>query len=296
MISLRTRKSREAMAAYGFLLPAFVALVIFVAVPAVWAFALSFTRWDMISSPRFVGLSQWVRVFESTAPKTSVITTLIIVGLSAPIALAIGLALAVLLDKVRRGKILYRTIFFMPFVASLTAVSFVWADLFDTQNGIINYYLSQIGIDAVSWLIRPASARIAVSIVLIWQSVGFNMLIFLAGLQSIDDSYYEAAIVDGANGWQRFTRITLPLLSPYIFFLVINMIIRGFQVYESVYVLTAGGPGYSTSTLVYFIYTTAFRNYNAGLASAMSMVLFALIGFFTLLTWKFQDRWVFYAD
>ncbi len=293
---LTARKSREALAAYGFLLPAFVVLTVFVAIPAVWAFVLSFMRWDMIGTPRFAGFSQWLRVFQSTAPRTSVITTLLIVAMSSPVSILIGLVLAVLLDKVRRGKIIYRTIFFMPFVASLTAVSFVWADLFDTQNGIINYYLSLIGLNPVSWLIRPTPARLAVSIVLIWQSVGFNMLIFLAGLQSIDTSYYEAAIVDGANRFQQFRKITLPLLSPYTFFLVINMIIRGFQVYESVYVLTAGGPGYSTSTLVYFIYTTAFKNYNAGLASAMSMVLFALIGFFTMLTWKFQDRWVFYAE
>jgi multiple sugar transport system permease protein len=253
-------------------------------------------RWDMISAPRFAGVSQWIRAFRSSAPRTSIFTTLFIAILSSPVSLMLGLLLAVTLDKAPYCKILFRTIFFMPFVASLTAVSFVWADLFDTQNGIINYYLGRIGIEPISWLIYPIPARISVSIVLVWQSVGFNMLIFLAGLQSIDDSYYEAAIVEGAGHWWQFHSITLPLLSPYTFFLIINMIIRGFQIYESVYVLTAGGPGYATSTLVYFIYTTAFKNYNAGLASAMSMILFALIGFFTVVAWKLQDKWVFYAD
>lgn len=296
MLKLRNRQSRESLAAYCFLLPAFAFLIIFVAVPSIWAFFLSFTRWDMIGTPHFVGFEQWAKVFQSSETRTSIFTTLLIVLLSSPIAIVIGLLLAVLLDKLPAGNRVYRTIFFAPFVATLTAISFVWADLFDTQNGLFNYLLGMLGADPVPWLTYPTPARLSVAIVLIWQSVGFNMLVFLAGLQSIDYSYYEAAIVDGAKKPRMFFNITLPLLSPITFFLVINMIIRGFQLYESVYVLTGGGPGYSTSTLVYFIYTTAFSNYDVGLASAMSVVLFILIGIFTMLMWRVQKKGVHYAE
>jgi multiple sugar transport system permease protein len=296
MIKLQTRRVHEMLAAYTFLLPAFLFLMIFVAIPAVWALILSFCRWDMISPPRFAGLAHWIKVFSSDETKTSIFTTLLIVLLSSPVSIAIGLILALLLDRLPFGKTLYRTIFFVPFVATLTAVSFVWSDLFDTQNGIFNYLLSLIGLDPVPWLIYPGPARLAVSIVLIWQNVGFNMLVFLAGLQGLDQTYYEAAIVDGAKARHVLLYITVPLLSPITFFLTINMIIRGFQLYESVYVLTAGGPGYSTSTLVYFIYKTAFSTFNVGLASAMSMVLFILIGIFTLIMWSVQSRWVHYGD
>jgi multiple sugar transport system permease protein len=187
-------------------------------------------------------------------------------------------------------------VIFAPFVATLTAISFVWSDLFDLNYGFFNYLLSLIGHAPVAWLSYPETARFAIAIMLIWHNIGFNMLVFIAGLQGIDNTYYEAAIVDGARPIRIFFRITLPLLSPITFFLLINMIIRGFQIYESVYVLTAGGPGYSTSTLVYFIYRTAFLNFNVGLASAMSMVLFILIGICTIVMWTLQKRWVHYGD
>ncbi len=293
---LKTRRAREGAAAYCLLMPALVFMIVFVLVPAGWALVLSFTRWNMISTPKFVGFQQWAKVLNATAPRSSVATTMIIVLLSSPISIVIGLALAILLDRIPRGKVIYRTVFFVPVIVSMTAISFVWLDLFNTQKGYFNYLLGQMGFNPVRWLTDPWMARISVSVVLIWKTVGFNMLIFLAGLQSLDSSYDEAAIVDGANAWQRLTRITVPLLSPTTFFLFINMIISGFQLYEPVYIITGGGPGYATTTLVYFIYRTAFVEFNAGLASAMSMVLLILIGIFTALVWTVQKRWVYYEQ
>lgn len=296
MNRFRSRSVREMTAAYLFLSPAFVFLIIFTAIPSVYALVLSFCKWDLITSPKFVGLAQWVKAVSSREATTSIGVTLGITMASAPIALAIGLWLAIMLDKLPFGKVLFRTAFFAPFVATLTAVSFVWSDLFNTTNGYFNYILQQIGLPPVGWLIYPLAAQISVSVVLIWQSIGFNMLLFLAGLQGIDQTYYEAAVVDGAKGRDIFWHITLPMLSPTTFFLLINMIIRGFQLYESVFILTAGGPGYSTTTLVYFIYRAAFKNYNIGLASALSMVLFVLIGITTMIMWRLQNRMVQYGD
>lgn len=294
--TLKTRKAREIGTGYLFLLPAFSFLIVFVAIPAIWGMLLSFTKWDMVMPPRFVGLEQWINVFNSREARTSIGVTLGIVFTSAPIALVIGLGLALLLDKLPFMKVFYRTAFFAPFVATLTAVSYVWCDLFNTQHGFINYVLEAIGMQPVSWLIYPATARISIAIVLIWQNLGFNMLMCLAGLQSLDQTYYEAAVVDGAKRRHLLFHITIPLLSPILFLLAINMIISGFQLYDSVYVITAGGPGYSTATMVYFIQRMAFRNYNIGLASALSVVLFIFIAISTLIMWKIQNRWVHYGD
>jgi multiple sugar transport system permease protein len=293
---LRTKRSRESVAAFLLLLPATVFMVTFVLVPAVWAFILSFMQWNMISAPHFAGFLQWRKVFLSIAPRSSVTTTITIVLLSSPVAIIMGLLLAVVLDNIPFGKIFYRTVFFVPVIVTLTAISFVWLDLFNTQKGFFNYLLNLAGLPSVNWLTDPTMARLSVSIVLIWRNVGFNMLIFLAGLQGIDESYYDAAIVDGASETQQFLKITIPLLSPVTFFLFVLMIINGFQLYEPVYIITGGGPGYSTSTLVYFIYRTAFVDFNAGLASAMSMVLLVLIGLFTAISWTLQKRWVHYEN
>jgi multiple sugar transport system permease protein len=215
--------------------------------------------------------------------------------MSAPVSLALGLFLAVILEAVgRRAKPIFRSIFFAPFLTSLVGISFVWADMFGTQNGIINYVVGLVGIPKIPWLTNPDLARVSVSMIMIWQTSGFNMIIFMAGLQSIDQTYYDAAVVDGAGSLKVFWNITLPLLSPATFFLLVIAAINGFRLFDSVFVLTSGGPGYATTTMVYFVYQEAFHAFDAGSASAMSIILVIITSITTGALWRIQRRAVHY--
>lgn len=290
-----TTRSQEQLAAYALLLPSLIAFITFAAIPAIMGLGLSLFRWNLLSPPQFAGLENWATLLNHTAALASIRTTVLLVALTVPLGIVVGLALALLLNKLPWGRAIFRTIFFAPVVTSLIAISFVWRNMYDTQTGLINYLLGVIGIRPVPWLTDPNVAVLSVVLLLVWQSAGFKMLIFLAGLQSIDESLYEAATVDGARRWKTFWTITLPLLSPTMFFVAVTSIITGFQTFEAVYVLTQGGPGYATTTLVYFIVQAAFRSFDMGLAAAMSLVLFGFIFVVTLVQWHFQDRWVHYG-
>jgi multiple sugar transport system permease protein/sn-glycerol 3-phosphate transport system permease protein len=280
--------------AYLFLFPALATGFIFVILPAAGVLALSLYQWDFMSAPQFVGIDNWRAGIHDAGLIQTLLSTLWIVVLIVPISIVIGLGLALLVSSIDTLKTLFRAFLFAPFVASQVAVSFVWRDLFATQDGLFNYLLNSAGLPSIPWLTSPFWAPISVSIVTIWQQSGYCMLIYLARLQAVNHELYDAAQMDGANGIQTFANVTVPQVSSATFFLVVIGLISGLQLFESVYVITGGGPGYSTTTMVYFIYRVTFQEFNVGSAGVMSVVLLALIAATTLVLWAMQRRIVSY--
>jgi multiple sugar transport system permease protein len=217
------------------------------------------------------------------------------VAAAVPLQMICGLLCALALNRNVPGQSVFRVIYFLPVVTSTVAAGLVWAWLFNSNFGLINMGLSLFGVtDLPKWLVSSRWAMPAVIVVSVWQGLGYAMVLFLAGLQNIRPELYEAAAIDGATGWSRFWHITLPLLSPMTFFVLIIPIIGSFQVFELVYVMTKAGPANGTNTLVYFIYQNGFMFYQMGIASAGAMILFAIVLVLTLVQYRLQNRWVHY--
>jgi multiple sugar transport system permease protein len=219
---------------------------------------------------------------------------------SVPLGVLCALALALALNQKIRGITFYRTIYFIPVVSSMIAVALMWRWMYNPTSGILNYILNSVfdffhlPFSAPEWLQSTRWAMPAIILMSVWKGLGYNMVLFLAGLQGIPTHLYEAAEIDGASSFKKFLHITLPLLTPTTFFIVIIAIIGSFQVFEQAYIMTQGGPARATVTTVYHIYENGFQWYKMGYASAIAWVLFALILVVTLVQWKYQDRWVFY--
>lgn len=287
-------KSGEFLWLWIFLLPTLVGLVLGTLGPVLAAFGISFTDWDVLTSPRFIELENYKRLIADPTFSQALKNTLYYVGGMVPISTILSLFFALMMNQKLRGITLYRTAYFMPVVSSTVAVALVWSWIYAVDFGLLNYLLRQVGISPVGWLSSTTWAMPAVIIMSIWGNLGVGIVIFLAGLQSISASYYEAAEVDGANRWQQFRNITLPLITPSLFFYFIITMIDAFQAFESIYIMTRGGPVNSTTTMVYYIYRNAFRNFKMGYASAQAIVLFLVIMALTLIYWKLQERWVTY--
>lgn len=293
---LSPHNRREAIAGMLFVLPALIGFVTFVAGPMLATVVISLMKYDLFSAPTFVGLRNFQRilidarlwkVFGNTAT-FAVFAVLGNVGL--------GVVLAVLLNRRMPKPLLYfyRAAYFFPSLIGLVFVAVVWQFLFQRDIGVINYYLGRIGIEPVGWLSNPQVALISVIILDVWKNVGFAMLIAIAGLQGISSDYYDAARVDGAGRLRTFWQITIPLLSPTILFLVTMNTIGAFKVFESIVVLTNGGPGDATRSLVMYIYEQGFKSFNMGYASAISLLLLSLIVLVTAIQFVLSKRWTFY--
>lgn len=211
-----------------------------------------------------------------------------------PIGVTLSLFLAIALDKSDRGIRFFRGAYFIPVISSMVSIGVVWQWLYNPEFGLINNLLAKIGIDGPMWLTSDKTAMIALIIVAVWKNLGYNMLIFLAGLQSIERNYYEAAEIDGAGWWQQFRNITVPLLTPTTFFVLVMAFIGSFQVFDLVMMMTQGGPGRATSVVVHYLYQNAFKFFKMGYASAMAYVLFAVILAVTGVQMLFQKKWVNY--
>ena len=287
--------------AYLFLLPSISGFLIFTALPVVAALALSFVDWNLLRPPRFVGMANYVDVltrdpiFRTAFWNTAYFTVTIV-----PLQLAFGLLLAVALNQGIRGIELYRLIYFMPVVTTIVAAALVFQFMFNRDFGIISALFWKLGewtglpITPPDWLNSTRWAKPAVVILTLWKNVGFTMVIYLAALQGVPAELYEAARVDGASSWQRFRNITIPMVSPTTFFLLLIQMIGAFQLFSEAYVMTRGGPAQSTLTIVYYIYQNAFQFGRMGKASSMAWVLFAIVFVFTLLQNRLQQRWVYY--
>ncbi len=281
--------------AYLFLLPNIIGFLIFTLTPVIVSFGLSFTDWNGFNKSNFVGISNYTALFQDESFHISLKNTLYYMGLSVPLTLMLALLVAVGLNKKIKGIKAFRTAFFLPYLSATVAVAVVWQLIFHPTMGPLNAFLMTIGVqNPPRWLSSSQWAMTSVIIVSIWKSIGYYMIIFLAGLQGLDESLIEAAGIDGANKWEKFIYIILPMLSPTIFFATIIAIINSFKVFDQIYILTQGGPGRSTNVLAYTIYNEAFVKYKFGYASAMAYVLFAMIMIITFIQFRGQKKWVNY--
>lgn len=273
--------------------PTLLVSIVFTLFPVLFSLFLSFHRWDILKPAKpFIGIDNYARMLDDAefwlSLKNTVIFTIGVVGLETPLALLIALVLT----RKLRGLALYRAAFFTPAVTSTIAVAVVWAWVFNPQYGIINQALAVFGIDGPGWLADPQWALPAIIIMSIWKNAGYHMVIFLAGLQEIPESYYEAASIDGATSWQKFLHITWPLLAPTTGFVLITNVIFSFQVFGPVYVMTNGGPMRATTVVVYYLYQRAFQFREMGYASAIAWVLFLIILAFTVLQFRYTRKGV----
>lgn len=281
--------------AWLFLTPQLIGLIIFSLIPVVIAIGLSFMSWDGFGARTFVGIQNYLNQFSNPDFWTATYNTMLYTLLTVPIGLGLALLLAVALNK-RTGKNVCRLFFFMPVVTSSVSVSVMWMWILNGDIGILNQVLAWVGIQGPNWLTDTRIVMLSIAVLSIWWQLGYNMVIFLAGIQNISKSYYEAAQMDGANKVQQFFKITLPMLSPTTFFLSIMAIISSFQVFDQAFVLTRGGPGKASYTLVYHIYQQAFIDFRFGASSAAAVILFAVIMILTLIQFYAQKKWVHYEE
>lgn len=293
----RRRLRLRDLEGYAFLWPSFIGFFLFVLVPVVAALGISFTNWDLVNTPSWVGVQNYQNLIR-TDPifKDVVRNTLLFTLVTVPARVVFSLLLAVLLNQGVRGIGLFRTAYFMPVVAPVVATALVWAWILDGNFGLLNFLLLHLGVQRPpNWLQSTTWALPAIMIFSVWKNVGFTTIIYLAGLQNIPSELYEAASVDGAGRFGKFRYVTVPLVSPTTFFVLIISLIFAFQVFEESFVMTNGGPANATTTIVFDIYETGFKYYNMGTASALAWILFAIILVVTLVQLVLQRRWVHYG-
>lgn len=286
---------RNRLIAYAFLAPSLLGFSVFFLGPLIASFAISFTSWDFFGEITFVGFRNYIEMWQDETFQIAFRNSIYFVVVSVPVTLFLSLMVAMALNGKIRGMKAFRTAFFLPYIVATIAVAAVWQLLYHPTMGPINEFLRSLGIsDPPRWLSSSDWAMTSVIIANIWHYIGYYMVIYLAGLQGIPKDLYEAADIDGANALRKWRNVTLPMLSPVIFFTVIIAIIHSFKVFEFVYALTGGGPGRSTNVLVYLIYVESFRDYEFGYASAMAYMLFMMIAVVTLIQFLYQKRWVTY--
>lgn len=278
----RLRRRRNTLVAYAFLAPSLAVFIVFRHGPALASLLLGFSDWSLVEQPRFVGLDNYNRLLHDEVFWRSLTNTLEYALYAVPPDVLLALALALLLNQNLRGLKLFRLAYFIPVVTATAIVAIVWRWLYQPA-GIVNGALQTLGFPPVLWLADPDLALPAIAAMAVWKHVGFNMLIFLAGLQAIPIELEEAARIDGAGRWSIFRNVTLPLLRPIVVLATILTTIGSLQVFDAAYVMTAGGPFYATTTLVYYAYSRAFDQYQMGYASAVAFVLFSIILAVTLL-------------
>jgi len=285
---------REAIAGYVAIMPWLIGFVAFVAGPIIASFALSLAQWDIVSPPEWVGLANYVKIFTDDEDFYQALkVTFTYAALALPLGLVLGLALSLLLNLKVPGMRVYRTLLYIPAVLPGVAVTMLWIWIFNPEFGVVNYLLSLIGIQGPRWFLSPRWALPGIVIMSLW-GVGGQAVIYLAGLQNIPAILYEAAEIDGANSWHRFWRITLPMLTPTVFFQLVMGLIGAFQVFTQSYIATQGGPLKATFFYMLYIYNTAFLNMRMGYGSALAWILAVIILVITTLVFRSSPYWVYY--
>ncbi|MEA3311013.1 MAG: sugar ABC transporter permease [candidate division WOR-3 bacterium] len=280
---------------YAFILLAIVGLFIFRLGPMAFAFVMSFTRWDLLTSPEWIGITNYLELFTTGDFWVVVKNTFVFALVYVPGGLLVGLLLALLINVKVKGIGFFRALFFSPLVTSAVAIGMVWNWILSPQYGIFNYLLEVIfHVEGISWLGNSATALIAIAAIFVWKEAGFYMIIYLAGLQNIPVNLYEASATDGASKFQKLRWITLPLLTPTTFFALVISLFRMLRHFELIYAMTRGGPGIASTTLPYSIYQNAFIFYRIGYASAIAYVLVLLVGVVTLINFYYKRYWVKY--
>ncbi len=291
---MRPLARAEAVAGYVCIMPWLIGFVVFISAPIVASLVISLTKWDIVTPARWVGLENYAHIFGSDADFTQALkVTLTYSAFSLPLQFTLGLGLSLLLNMKLHGMNLYRTMFYIPVVLPTVAVTLLWIWIFDPEFGLINYLLSLLSIQGPRWFYSPHWALPGLVIMGLW-GVGGQAVIYLAGLQNISPHLYEAAQVDGASSWHRFWSVTMPLLTPTLFFQLVMMLIGSFQVFTESYIATNGGPLKATFFYMLYIYGQAFRSLRMGYACALAWILAAIILLVTLLVFKSSPYWVYY--
>ena len=272
----------------SFLLPSLLGCAVFIFLPSLFSFLLSFTSWDLLSNIKFLGFENYIELFQ-TAEFYIVLKNTIIYAIAVTLfGTIIPFVLASVINSKIRGANAFKTMYFLPFVTPMIVIAMVWQWIFDPNIGFVNILLKS----NVQWLYDVDLALPVIILISVWKLIGYNMVIFLSGFAGLSDSVYEAARIDGANPIQTFFKITVPMMSPTIFFVVLITTISSFQVFDLIYLMTQGGPNNSTNVLVYWLYKNAFELFNIGKASAIAYVLFLFILILTIIQWKLKKNWV----
>lgn len=286
-----TRQARdEARAGYLFLLPNFVGFLAFSLIPIGICLGLTFTTWNLILPPQFNGVANYEQMISDKLFWKTLGNTIYYTVGAVPIAIFIAFWLALLLNRGMRGVRFFRTVYFLPYVTLTVAIAIVWSWIYNPDLGLLNYVLGLVGIDGPAWLQDPGWAMPAVIIMSNWKGIGYPMLIFLAALQGVPEEYYESAKLDGAHWLQRIRHVTVPTIAPATFYVVVISFIGAMQGFDQFYVMTQGGPAYSTTTIVMYIYQQGFQWFDMGYAATIAIALFVLIAMVTALIWRSQSR------
>jgi ABC-type sugar transport system permease subunit len=288
------RRRRDYLTFLAFIAPNFILFGVFTFWPFVYSFVLSLTKWNMIGTAKFVQLENYEKMLNDPVFWLVLKNTVFLALGVVIVKLILALALALLLNQRLAGRSLYRAIVFSPTFTTSVAVAMVWTWIFDPFYGVLRVPLSWFGLPSPEWLSDVNWSLPAIIIVSIWSGLGYDMVIFLAGLQGVPREYYEAARVDGASNWQVFRSITFPLLSPTTFFLTITAIISAFKTFDIVSVMTGGGPLNSSNVYIHYVYQNAFKWFKMGYASALAVVFFIMILIITLIQFRISRRWVYY--
>jgi multiple sugar transport system permease protein len=288
------KRVRDNIVGYSFIFPALFGFLAFILLPVMASFVIGFLKWDLLTAPEWVGIDNYINLFKDEVFLISFKNTVLWVVYYVPASIALSLILALAMNLPLKGIAFFRALIYIPVISPLLAVALLFVWLYNGDFGLINLMLSKIGIAPVEWLTDEQLALPSIALMAIWKNAGWNMLIFLAALQGIPQHLYESAELDGATKWRRFWSITFPLLSPATFFIVVISIIGAFQVFGEIYIMTSGGPGYSTHTLSYYLWSSAFQYNKMGYAGAISMIMFLLILIVTLIQNRIFGRRVQY--
>lgn len=278
-----------------FVMPQFLSLVILGFVPVVMAFVLGFFDWNGFSGARFTGFDNFSNILQDSDSLTAIKNTFVFTLVYAPLVIAISLGLSLILNKTP-GKTFYRSVIFMPQIVSSVAIAVVWSWIFQPQLGILNVVLNFLGLPGQAWLRDPKLAMGSIIAMSIWWGLGYNIVLFLAGLQNVPRTYVEAAQIDGASSWHVFWNITIPMISPTTLFVSITTMINAFQAFDQMQLLTGGGPAKRTYTLPLHIYQTAFKEYRLGEASAIALILFVIVVVFSVAQFALTEKSTYYGE
>lgn len=295
--NLSGMRRREALSAYLFIAPTFLVFLVFLMGPMVFSLGLSFFSWDIITPARFVGFHNYIAILEDPRFLQSLGNTCVFVSIVVVCNLLVALGLAAVLQcfvppSLQRW---YCSTYMLPVIIPISSIAIVFGFLLHNDLGVVNYYLNMLSLPKIPWLTSSNWALVSIALVTVWKSFGFDLILFVAAIQRLPRQLYDAAAIDGASKWQQFAWITLPLLSPTIFFAVVVGLIMNFQIFDQPYVMTRGGPGDSTRTLVMLVYEDAFGAMRMGYGSTMALLLFSILLVLTIIQLRFVQRWVHYG-
>lgn len=291
-----SKKKSDAVSGYLFLLPALLAFLLFIGAPMVITIVLSFFDYNMLQGSEWINFDNYIEFFKNPTSWQIIWNTFKLTLILVALHIVIALLLAFVIYKEKRGpvKYVYRTAVYLPSILTTASVAIAWYYMFNYDLGVFNWLLSQLGISGVKWLTSSSGVIVAICLFSLWKFVGTPFLYYLIGLQGIPDGYYEAAQIDGANKIQTFFHITLPMLTPTLFFVITITTINTFQIFDEPYIITNGGPGNASRTLALHVYEKAFKAYEMGYASSVSVVLFIIVLVITIILYSTQNKWVTY--